>query len=556
MIQSRLRLLGRIALGALVLVLATTSTSAQTAPAANTSGPGYDSRWDFAALYSYLGVHGADKVSFLGTGTNPITNYSYSSVNEGLYVSGAYYFNKSWGIEGAFAAHDMGRGHNADFNSINAGLIYRLRNDHVTYFAHALIGGVDMNGPNLNNTTTNYENPYHWGTNLTLGGGADYQLPKFKSISIRVFQADYVFNHTNFGAPGVPTTTGGLTVTNPLGGRANLYNAQLSTGVVFHFGSIAPPPPVTLSCSATPTSVYPGDPVTVTGTAGALAPKASPTYTWSSTSGAVMGSGPTVTVSTKTPGSYTVSGKVSEGDKAGQSASCTTSFTVKAYDPPTISCMANPSTVNPGESSTITSTGSQRQNLALTYSYSTTAGSVSGNGTTATLSTAGAPSGTATVTCNVVAADGQTASNSTTVSILAPPPPPQPMSKSLCSVNFERDKARPTRVDNEAKACLDDITLSLQQDPGAKLAIVGNQTAKEAKLKSTRKDAAERAANTKEYLVKDKGIDGSRIMLFTGSEDSKSVSTTLVPTGATLNTAGLTPVDEAKVKAKVRKPIK
>jgi hypothetical protein len=142
------------------------------------------------------------------------------------------------------------------------------------------------------------------------------------------------------------------------------------------------------------------------------------------------------------------------------------------------------------------------------------------------------------------------------VSILAPPPPPQPMSKSLCSVNFERDKGRPTRVDNEAKACLDDITLSLQQDPGAKLAIVGNQTAKEAKLKSTRKDAAERAANTKEYLVKDKGIDGSRIMLFTGSENSKSVSTTLVPTGATLNTAGLTPVDEAKVKAKDRKPIK
>jgi len=37
-------------------------------------------------------------------------------------------------------------------------------------------------------------------------------------------------------------------------------------------------------------------------------------------------------------------------------------------------------------------------------------------------------------------------------------------------VSFERDATRPTRVDNEAKACLDDITLALQRSSDARLA--------------------------------------------------------------------------------------
>ena len=41
--------------------------------------------------------------------------------------------------------------------------------------------------------------------------------------------------------------------------------------------------------------------------------------------------------------------------------------------------------------------------------------------------------------------------------------------------------------------------------------------------------AAERAVNTKDYLVKEKGIDASRVAVFTGTEDAKKVSTTLVP---------------------------
>ena len=54
-----------------------------------------------------------------------------------------------------------------------------------------------------------------------------------------------------------------------------------------------------------------------------------------------------------------------------------------------------------------------------------------------------------------------------------------PEASSLCSISFERDAKRPQRVDNEAKACLDDITLTLQRSSDAKLVLVGNEDAKE-----------------------------------------------------------------------------
>jgi outer membrane protein OmpA-like peptidoglycan-associated protein len=216
--------------------------------------------------------------------------------------------------------------------------------------------------------------------------------------------------------------------------------------------------------------------------------------------------------------------------------------------------------VNPGGNSTITASAVSPQNRPITYSYNATAGSISGVTASTTLSTVGAAAGPITVTCNVVDDTGKQATATTTVSVLAPPPPPPPpaaalpTTSSLCSTSFERDKARPVRVDNEAKACLDDVTMSLQQNPNAKLALVGTEDAKEAR-RSKGKVAAERAANTKDYLVTDKGIDASRIVLYTGTADSETVTTTLVPLGATLDPTGLTPVDESKIKVQGRKPI-
>ena len=84
-----------------------------------------------------------------------------------------------------------------------------------------------------------------------------------------------------------------------------------------------------------------------------------------------------------------------------------------------------------------------------------------------------------------------------------------------------------------------------QQDPNAKLAVVGSAASDE---KQADKNAAQRAVNEKEYLVTEKGIDASRISVYTGTAGTKASATTLIPDGATLDTSGLTPVDESVVK--------
>jgi outer membrane protein OmpA-like peptidoglycan-associated protein len=490
------------------------------------------SRVDVFLGYSYFGAHGDLKPAGI----------DYSSINEGAIGSVAYYFNKYVGAQVEFAAHPDGM--NDGLYTGSAGPIFRAPMDNFTLFAHGLVGGANLGGPNSD--AGGYHNPYTWGPTLTVGGGMDYDLPfADHRFSLRLFQADYQYIHASFGPYTAPPTGGAI------GGRANVGAAVLSTGIVVHFGHIIPPPPVTYSCAVSPAEGFPGDPLTVTGTAMNLNPKKSPTYSWTADGGTISGTSNVANIDTKNaaPGTYTAKGHITEGDKPGETADCSAQYTVKAFEPPTISCSANPSTVAPGDSATITATGVSPQNRPLTYSYSASAGSIAGTTSTATLSTAGAAPGTITVTCNVVDDKGQTASATTSVTVNAPPPPPPPSVSSLCSVNFERDKRRPTRVDNEGKACLDDVALKLQSASDAKLAVVGNSATTEQKGRKGAEVGAnlatDRAMNTKDYLVKEKGIDASRISVYTGTQDAKTVTTTLIPAGATLDSTGITPVDES-----------
>ncbi|MEO6982821.1 MAG: hypothetical protein ABI072_06870, partial [Edaphobacter sp.] len=311
------------------------------------------SRADVFLGYSYFGTHGELKPAGI----------KYSSIDYGAMGSVAYYFNKYVGGEMIFAAHPNGR--NTDIYTASAGPIFRAPMQNFTVFAHGLVGGARMDGPNSHNGT--YFNPYRWGPTLTAGGGMDYDLPFFNHrFSFRLFQADYRYIHENYGPYTAPPTSG------VMGGRANIGAAELSTGIVAHFGHIIPPPPVTYSCAVSPATAYPGDPLTVTGTALNLNPKKSPTYNWSADGGTISGTSNVANIDTKSaaPGTYTVKGHISEGSKPGQMADCSAQYTVKAFEPPTVSCSANPSTVAPGDSATITSIGSSAQNRPLTYSYS------------------------------------------------------------------------------------------------------------------------------------------------------------------------------------------
>lgn len=523
----------------------------------------YTSRWDFFLGYSYLAPKGTVNVPMPNGQVLP---FDYKAVDVGGLFSGAYYFNKWVGAQVEYGLHEWGtsvpgtnigtHGNNDGFQTAAGGLIFRFPSRDITPFIHALAGGARIGGP--------YHNPYTWGPVLTAGGGLDYNTPLFNHhLSIRVFQADYQYMHADFG-PGA------------YGGRANIDAARLSAGLVFHAGTIVPPAPPTLTCSVNPTAVFPGEPVTATVTAEGLNPKWNTIYGWSGDG--VTGNGTTATIATTNlnPGTYTVKADVKEGKKGKeglkpwQVADCSATFTVKEFEPPTISCSASPSTIKPGDTSTITATGVSPQNRPLTYTYSANAGTVSGNGTTATYNSAGAPTGSAEITCTVADDKGHTASSTTSVTIVAPPPPPQPHTQTLCSLSFDKDHARPTRVDNEAKACLDEVALDLQNQADAKAVLVGTADAKErartekqeayaAKHKHAKvmDYAAQRAVNAKDYLVTEKGIDASRISTATSTDDSQKVENYLVPSGANFGAdiQGTSPVDESTLKPQARKPL-
>ncbi len=259
-----------------------------------------------------------------------------------------------------------------------------FRHERFTPFVQALFGGIHANQVSIANCTFGCtllpsENAFA----LTAGGGLDINVRRH--LAIRIVQAEYLmteFRDYSTGATGMQN------------------DMRLSAGIVFRFGgSPAPPPPppapLAYSCSVNPVSVYPGDSIAATGVAVNLDPAKSPSYRWQVDGGTVDGVSSTARIDTVNvaPGTYTLKGHVSEGDQPYENADCTVPYAVKAYDPPTVSCSADPTSVISGASSTITAVGASPQSRPLTYSYSSTSGSVSGTGATATLTTVGRHTG-------------------------------------------------------------------------------------------------------------------------------------------------------------------
>jgi hypothetical protein len=481
------------------------------------------SKADFYGGYGYFHPVNSD-----------IYDFEYLPINQGAVASATGYFNDHIGLqaEGSF----FPKGPNDCIYTAQAGPVVRMQVGRLVPFAHLLGGGARVGGP--------VAQPCTWGYGATLGIGVDYILPQpalRNRIAIRPIQADFSYSYVNFGArPSQNVLTGGV-------GQITAY--RLSAGVVIRLGETTPELPAAYGCELQPVSVYPGDPISVTGRSIDLetGKRMTPTYTWSTTGGKITGTTENATIATDglAAGDYVVTGRVSEGYKPTQHAECSASFRVVAFQPPTIACSANPATILPGGSATITSVGTSPQNRPLNYSYGTTAGQITGTGTTATLTATDVGPGVINVACNVVDDLGKSDSSATTVTVLAPPPPPippAPLARSLCSLSFDRDKKRPVRVDNEAKACLDSIALEMNRDSDAVLVVVGKHDPQEKP-----EAAAERTLNVKQYLAAEKGIDPSRVEVRTGETTGRTVDDILVPAGATWDPAGTTSFDPAQI---------
>jgi outer membrane protein OmpA-like peptidoglycan-associated protein len=388
--------------------------------------------------------------------------------------------------------------------------------DHFVPFAEILFGAA-RGGPGLTGSVS--QSTFA----LAAGGGVDLVLTKY--LAWRFAQIDYLM--TNFSGANL----------NPSSRQNSL---RLGTGVVFRFGIPNPPPPPNhppvAACSANPTSVYAGsnDPITVHVNA-SDPDNDTLTYSYTASSGTVEGNGPDARFNTSglSEGSYTVTAKVDDGK--GGTATCAADITVakKPNQPPTISCATDRSPIMPGERTGITSTASDPDGDPLTYSYSATGGQVTGDGPKATFDSTGLAPGSYTVKCSVSDGRGGTADASTNVDVQQPPPPPQAAKAGDCGYN----KAGASRFDNACKRVGDDVALRLNNDPNAKLVIVGFADGKEpkaAKLAQTRADLA------KKYIV-EKGVDASRISTRTGQASTEKgqekanrrVDFVVVPEGAT-----------------------
>jgi opacity protein-like surface antigen len=475
---------------------------------------------------------------------NAVTGNRMVDLNGGS-ASIAFNFNRYLGIVGDVGGYDdsqlqlTGAGANQPFVVNSSGHAYTylfgprlsFRNrTRFTPFAQVLAGGVYASAVTVNScagagcAVLPVENTFAF----TGGGGLDIRLTHH--ISIRAVQAEYMLTRFDGVANGVST-----------GSSTNQNDLRLSSGLLFGFGGNQPLPPLQLACSVRPETIFSGDPVTASATATNLNPKRKVAYSRTSSGGVVGGTDTTAAISTTglAPGSYTVSSHVSQGDRLNQQAECTAGFNVQPFDPPTVACSASPSSVMPGESATITAQATSPQNRPLSYSYTASAGSISGTSSSASLSTSGAATGTITVACNVVDDLGKTATATTSVSINAPPVAAAPQTSALCEISFERDRKRPVRVDNEAKACLDDIALQMQRVSDAKLVIVGNYADGE-----TPQIASERAVNESRYLVNEKGVDASRIEPRTGSASGRTATNTFVPAGAIYNEGDSTAIPQ------------
>jgi hypothetical protein len=465
---------------------------------------------------------------------SPPNAFKLPAIAPGMGTSLAYNFSKYLALEGNFG---FDYNHTANVEAFTIGPKLTFRGEGMNFFVHTLFGWERLGA------RTRYPPFASEGIAALLGGGMDLKL--WKPVSLRIFEADYQLSRQNF-ADLVPPDNGHL--------RRPVYNGtRLSAGLVFNFGG-APEIPPAAACSIDHSEVQVGEPLHVTVAPSNFNPKHTLKYDWASNGGKIEGkdTGATIDTAGAAPGSYTATARVSDPKvKKNGEASCTSNFTVKPLNPPQMSCSASPTTVDAGTPATITCTCTSPDNATVTVAnWTATAGSIAGSGNSATLTTTGASPGPITVNATCTDSRGLTASSSSTVTINNPPPPPPPPPQAA-KVN-ECDypnKNKPWRVDNTCKAALDDVALKLQQDPEAKLVVVGNADPKE-KRKNL---AAERAVDVKAYLSggeAKQNIDPSRIETRTGTAGTKTTQHWIVPSGATFPEASsTTSVDESKVKA-------
>lgn len=234
------------------------------------------------------------------------------------------------------------------------------------------------------------------------------------------------------------------------------------------------------------------------------------TYAWTVDGKPLAAEGPQITFGSegRKPGTYTVQCTASDGEAAASANSVgTIKERVIPNRPPTIECLTTTMDVASGGTIDLRAKAADPDGDNLTYSWSATAGSVRGSGEAVAFNAEGVRAGSYTVTVTVDDGRGMKASCSMTVNVSER----LSITKDNCGY-FAQGGAR---VDNCAKAILDDLAVRMKNDPKLHANVIGYTDSREGG-----KTLGERRAKAVAAYLESQGVDSSRMTITNGGANN------------------------------------
>lgn len=230
------------------------------------------------------------------------------------------------------------------------------------------------------------------------------------------------------------------------------------------------------------------------------------TYTWTVDGQKLAASGPQITFGSegRNPGNYNVKVEVSDGEATADSTAVVT-VREKPNKLPTIECLTAAIEVKSGETVSLNARASDPEGGALKYSWSSPVGKINGSGATVTFDAAGVKSGSYNITVTVEDPRGGKASCTMTVNVSE-------------RLSVTKDKCgyfayQGARVDNCAKAILDDLSVRMKNEPQLRANIIGYV---DGKYEVSMTSLGERRAKAVAAYLEKKGVEASRLSTTNG----------------------------------------